>query len=68
MDFSRDSVRGECPGDRRQYILFYRWIHFSFLLLAGLYYFPRMVAKKVDDPRLKKLVKDLAEGESRCVI
>ncbi|KAK4328975.1 hypothetical protein Pmani_000643 [Petrolisthes manimaculis] len=63
MDFSRSSERGECPGDRRRYILFYRWIHFSFLVLAGLYYLPRMVAKKVDDPRLQKLIKDMAEGE-----
>nr|XP_045593525.1 uncharacterized protein LOC123755090 [Procambarus clarkii] len=54
--------KGVCP---RQYILFYRWIYFSFLLLAGLYYIPRIIAKQAENPRLRKLMTDLAQGENR---
>ncbi|KAG7171060.1 Innexin inx2-like 6 [Homarus americanus] len=49
----------------RRYILFYRWIYFLFLLLSGVYYIPRIIAKKAENPRLRKLIIDLAQGENR---
>ncbi|XP_071517616.1 innexin inx2-like [Panulirus ornatus] len=52
----------DCP---RRYILFYRWIHFTFLLTACAYYIPRMFSKKAENPRLKKLIVDLAKEEQR---
>lgn len=36
-------------GGNKRYILFYRWISWSFLLLAGLYYMPRKVAKTLEN-------------------
>lgn len=32
--------------DDRRYLLFYRWIHISFLFLALIYYIPRIISKK----------------------
>lgn len=49
----------------RRYLLFYRWIHTSFLVIGCLYYIPRFIAKKVMNPRLKKLLYDLACDEAR---
>ncbi|KAK8389062.1 hypothetical protein O3P69_020796 [Scylla paramamosain] len=50
---------------QRRYLLFYRWTHHSFLILASLFYIPRVIAKILDNPRLKQLVHDLALGEHR---
>lgn len=44
---------------RRRYILFYRWVHWAFLLLAVLFYLPRKVAKNLDNAKCKKLLEDL---------
>lgn len=44
---------------KRRYILFYRWVHWSFLLLAVLFYLPRKVSKNLDNARCKKLLEDL---------
>lgn len=52
----------DCP---RQYLMFYRWIHFSFLALAGIYYLPRIVAKKTSHSPLKKLLSHLISMEKR---
>lgn len=60
--------------DRRRYLLFYRWVHWSFLLLTVLFYLPRKVAKSLDNAKCKKLLEDLNkeaatydEGESKVV-
>ncbi|XP_063587647.1 uncharacterized protein LOC134764899 [Penaeus indicus] len=52
----------DCP---RQYLMFYRWIHFSFLVLAGVFYLPRVVAKKTSHSPLKKLLSSLISMEKR---
>ncbi|KAB7507302.1 Innexin inx2 [Armadillidium nasatum] len=49
----------------RRYLLYYRWIHWVFLLLAGIYYIPRKVSKNVDNPKLRKLIEDLYQNSSR---
>lgn len=54
----------EKEGSRR-YLLFYRWISWSFLLLAGIYYIPRKVSKSFDNPKCKKLIEDLASQAPR---
>lgn len=48
----------EKDGGRR-YILFYRWVHWSFLLLAVSYYLPRKVSKNFENVKCKKLLEDL---------
>ncbi|XP_047470054.1 uncharacterized protein LOC125025828 [Penaeus chinensis] len=60
----RETVYGgeDCP---RRYLMFYRWIHFSFLALAGIFYLPRMVAKKTNHSPLKKLLSILISMEER---
>ncbi|KAK8745125.1 hypothetical protein OTU49_000466 [Cherax quadricarinatus] len=49
----------EDNGSKR-YLLFYRWISWSLLVLAGVYYIPRKVSKNFDNARCKKLLEDLA--------
>ncbi|XP_050696251.1 innexin inx2-like isoform X1 [Eriocheir sinensis] len=49
----------------RRYILFYRWISWSLLVLAGVYYIPRKVSKGFDNARCKKLLEDLASNAHR---
>ena len=44
----------------KRYLLFYRWVHWVFLLIAGLYYIPRKMSKTSDNPKVKKLFEDLA--------
>nr|XP_045592742.1 innexin inx2-like [Procambarus clarkii] len=44
----------------RRYLLFYRWISWSFLFLAAVYYIPRKMSKSFDNSRCKKLLEDLA--------
>lgn len=55
----------EEEGESRRYILFYRWISWSLLVLAGVYYIPRKVSKSMDNARCKKLLEDLASNASR---
>merc|ERR1719187_1631478 len=47
-------------GEQRRYLLFYRWIHWSLLLLAGFYYIPRKMSKTSENAKVKKLMEDLA--------
>ncbi|KAK8745124.1 hypothetical protein OTU49_000464 [Cherax quadricarinatus] len=49
----------------RRYILFYRWIAWSFFILAQVYYIPRKVSKNFDNARCKKLLEDLAANAHR---
>ena len=44
----------------KRYLLFYRWIHWAFLIIAGVYYIPRKMSKTSDNPKVKKLFEDLA--------
>lgn len=54
----------EDNGSRR-YLLFYRWISWSLLVLAFVYYIPRKVSKNFDNARCKKLLEDLAANSHR---
>ncbi|XP_042227281.1 innexin inx2-like isoform X2 [Homarus americanus] len=54
----------EEDGSRR-YLLFYRWISWSFAFLAAVYYIPRKVSKSFDNARCKKLLEDLAANAHR---
>ncbi|XP_050717215.1 uncharacterized protein LOC126998964 isoform X2 [Eriocheir sinensis] len=60
-----DSFESDERERQRRYILFYRWTHHSFVIIASVFYIPRMLAKSKDNPRLKQLLHDLAEGEHR---
>lgn len=51
-------------GEKR-YILFYRWISWSLLVLSFVYYIPRKVSKSFDNARCKKLLEDLASNAHR---
>ena len=44
----------------RTYLLFYRWIHWTLLVIALLFYIPRKISKYCDNPKLKKLIEDMA--------
>lgn len=46
----------------RRYILFYRWVHWSFLLLTGFFYLPRKVSKNFENVKCKKVLEDLHKG------
>lgn len=48
--------------DERRYILFYRWISWSLLVLAWIYYIPRKVSKGFENAKCKKLIEDLASN------
>ncbi|KAG0712508.1 Innexin inx2 [Chionoecetes opilio] len=54
----------EDNGSRR-YILFYRWISWTLLVLSWIYYIPRKVSKSLDNARCKKLLEDLASNAHR---
>jgi len=49
----------------RRFLLFYRWIHWTLLVLAGIYYIPRKISKNSENPKLKKLIEDLAVNSCR---
>uniref|UniRef100_A0A6A7FVA8 Innexin n=1 Tax=Hirondellea gigas TaxID=1518452 RepID=A0A6A7FVA8_9CRUS len=49
----------------KRYLLFYRWVQWSFLVLAGIYYIPRKISKNMENPKAKKLIEDLAANASR---
>jgi len=53
------------PDGRRRYLTFYRWISWSLLILAALYYIPRKMSKNFDNTRAKKLMEDLAANAHR---
>ncbi|CAL4111110.1 unnamed protein product [Meganyctiphanes norvegica] len=48
-------------GENKRFILYYRWINFVALLLAGVYYIPRKVSKQLDNPKTKSLVETLCQ-------
>ncbi|XP_076059297.1 innexin inx2-like [Oratosquilla oratoria] len=52
-------------GQDRRYLLFYRWIHWTLLVLAGFYYIPRKISKRSENPKVKKLIEDLAVNSHR---
>ena len=52
-------------GDSKRFLLFYRWIHWTLLFLAFCFYIPRKFSKRSENPRLKKLIEDLATHSSR---
>ncbi|MCL4152597.1 UNVERIFIED_CONTAM: hypothetical protein GTU68_001450 [Idotea baltica] len=49
----------------KRFLLFYRWIHWTLLVLAFCFYIPRKFSKNSENPRLKKLVEDLATHSHR---
>ncbi|XP_018017761.1 innexin inx2-like [Hyalella azteca] len=51
---------GNKENPRRRYLLFYRWVTWSFLVLAGIYYIPRKVSKNFENPKCKKLIEEVA--------
>ncbi|XP_063610410.1 innexin inx2-like isoform X2 [Penaeus indicus] len=55
----------EGEGGQRRYLLFYRWIHWALLLLAGIYYIPRKISKTSENTKVKKLIEDLAVNAHR---
>ncbi|MCL4131487.1 UNVERIFIED_CONTAM: hypothetical protein GTU68_041455 [Idotea baltica] len=57
---------GHNEGDsNKRFLLFYRWIHWSLLVIAFCFYIPRKFSKNSENPRLKKLVEDLAVHSHR---
>jgi len=55
-----DEGQDENGKEKRRYILFYRWIQWSFFVLAGIYYIPRKMSKHWENPKCKKLIEELA--------
>jgi len=55
----------EEPGAERRYLMFYRWIHWTLLVLAAFYYIPRKFSKRSENPKVKKLLEDLAVHSAR---
>ncbi|KAK7078949.1 hypothetical protein SK128_003710 [Halocaridina rubra] len=49
----------------RRYLLFYRWISFALLIIAGIYRIPRVVSKNLEHARTKKLLEDMASNAFR---
>ena len=47
----------------KRYLLFYRWTHWSCLILAAIYYIPRRLSKTYENPKIKKLFEDLAMNQ-----
>ena len=58
-------IKIDGDNEKRRYILFYRWIHWSLLMLAGFYYIPRKVSKSLENARAKKLMEDIAANSFR---
>ncbi|KAG7156133.1 innexin inx2-like [Homarus americanus] len=54
----------EDEGGRR-YLLFYRWISWSFLILAAVYYIPRKISKNFDNKKCKTLLEELSAHSHR---
>ena len=50
---------------KKRYLLFYRWVHWVFLLIAAMYYIPHKLSKSYDNPKIKKLFEDLAITQHR---
>ena len=55
----------EVGENKRRYLLFYRWIHWSLLLLSAIYYIPRKISKSSENAKVKKLMDDLAVNAHR---
>ena len=52
-------------NDERSYLLFYRWIHWTLLILAMIYYIPRKISKYCENMKVKKLIEDLSVNCTR---
>ncbi|CAL4133694.1 unnamed protein product [Meganyctiphanes norvegica] len=50
------------PNGRR-YLLFYRWIDWSLLLLAAIYYIPRQIARSCENQKVKSLLEGIDNEE-----
>lgn len=57
--------KDEAGNNKKRYLLFYRWIQWSFLVAAAIYYIPRKVSKHMENPKCKKLIEELAANSSR---
>ncbi|KAK4307758.1 hypothetical protein Pmani_020496 [Petrolisthes manimaculis] len=55
-----DNTEKEKEEENRRYLLFYRWISWTLLGLAGIYYIPRIVSKHFNNTRCKYLLEELA--------
>lgn len=53
------------PGEPRRYLMFYRWIHWTLLVLACCFYIPRKFSKNSENPKVKKLIEELAIHSGR---
>ncbi|CAL4141127.1 unnamed protein product [Meganyctiphanes norvegica] len=54
-------------GDRR-YLLFYRWVHWLFLLLAAIFYIPRVIAKGSENEEVKTLLENIIKHKKYLTI
>jgi len=45
-------------GDRR-YLLFYRWVHWLFLIMAAIFYLPRVLAKSSENEEVNTLLENI---------
>ena len=43
----------------KQYLMFFRWIHWAMLTMAGLYYLVRKLSKNLENAKVKRLFEDL---------
>ncbi|KAF2364992.1 Innexin [Trinorchestia longiramus] len=58
-------VEEENGEKSRRYLLFYRWVTWSFLVMAAVYYIPRKVSKNFENPKCKKLIEEVAAHSSK---
>lgn len=45
----------------RKYLLFYKWVHWIFLIMAGIYYIPYKLAKNCGNSKVDKIIQDLSQ-------
>ncbi|XP_076059296.1 innexin inx2-like isoform X2 [Oratosquilla oratoria] len=55
----------DSESNKRRYLLFYRWIHWTLLLMAAMFYIPRKFSKSSENAKVKKLIEDLAVNSHR---
>lgn len=58
-------VIDEADMGNRRYLLFYRWISWSLLLVAAVFYIPRKLAKNFEHPKTKHLLETVAQHSPR---
>lgn len=52
-------------GEERRYILFYRWVSWSLIFLAAVFYIPRILCRIFDNGQCSSLLKELST-KARC--